>query len=262
MDPTHDELDGERTEDPHGPGRMDLRADLRLAAQCFWSPEGIAGTIAVLVSVVMWLRFARRPSGEVSSEIRYWISHVVGLVIIPLLLAVFGLRMSLRDLGLGLGRARVWGPFIGTCTVLVLPAIAWAGRQGDFRAFYPMWDGARLSPSNFLLHQLVMFTVIFANEFFFRGFMVNTFAKRMPPSAAIVCAMVPYAWGHAAKPPAEFVSSVLAGLGLGIVVWRGRSIWPGVVLHCIVSLTIDCFGAPAMAAQVPGWLLGLVGVGP
>lgn len=261
MEPPYEEPEVGATEDPHGPDRLDLRTELRLAAQCFWSPEGIAGTIAVLVSVVMWLRFARRPQGEVSSEIRYWVSHATGLVLIPLLLALFGLRMKPRELGLGFGRIRVWGPLIGVCAVVVLPAIWWAGRQGDFRAFYPLWDGARVSPGNFLLHQLVMFTVIFANEFFFRGFMVNAFAKRMPPSAAIVCAMIPYAWGHAAKPPAEFVSSVLAGLGLGIVVWRGKSIWPGVVLHCVVSLTIDCFGAPQMAAQVPRWLLGLVGIG-
>lgn len=248
-------------EDDHGPDRLDLCHELRLAGQCLWSPEGVAGTIAVVVSVIMWLRFARRPFGPVSNEIQYWAAHMVGLVLIPFALSHFGLRMSCRDLGLGWGRVRIWGPLIGAGALVVLPLIAFAGRQGDFQRFYPLWDGARLSPGYFLLHQAVMVSIIFANEFFYRGFMVNTFAKRMPPSAAIVVAMVPYAWGHAAKPPAEFVSSVLAGLGLGVVVWRGRSIWPGVLLHAIVSVLMDSMAARETARLVPAWLLGLIGLG-
>jgi membrane protease YdiL (CAAX protease family) len=260
-DPEPSEVSASPPDERANPERLDVRADLRLLAKCFWSPEGLAGTLAMVMAIVMWTYFAKRPFGPVSSELMYWISHLIGLVALPLALAWIGFGAGPRELGLGWGRPRVWGPVILACAVIVAPAIVWAGGRGEFQRFYPLWDGARISPEYFLLHQVVMLSVIFANEFFFRGYMIGLFSRRMPPSAAIVCAMVPYAWGHAAKPLPEFFSSIMAGLALGFVVWRGKSIWPGVLLHFAVSMTIDVYAAREVAATIPHYLLGLVGLG-
>jgi len=245
--------------DASEPDRFDLSTELRLLARCVWSPEGLAGTIGVTLSIVMWMTYGKLPRGGLDTEMRYWISHMVGLVLIPLLLTVVFLRMPLREMGLGWGKPRIWLPYVTISFVIVYPLILWAGGRGEFRAFYPLWPEARVSPESFVIHQGVMLCIMFANEFFYRGFMISVMARRTPPTAAIVFAMLPYALCHAVKPPMEFLSSVLAGIALGAMVWRGKSIWPGVVLHFVCALTVDAFAAPEAWAEIPGWLGSMLG---
>jgi membrane protease YdiL (CAAX protease family) len=203
----------------------------------------------------MWRTYGGRPGLGVNYELRYLAAHAVGLVLIPLAVALIGFRAYPRELGLGLGRPRVWWPYIALAAALVAPAIWFASRRPGFHNFYPYWPGARESPGNFLLHEAVMAVVIFANEFFFRGYMFTLARRDMPAAAAIVFQMVPYALAHAAKPLEEFASSVLAGLALGLVAWRGRSIWPGAILHIVCATTIDIASVPDIAREVPHWVL-------
>ncbi len=237
------------------PDRFHLRTELRLLGRCVASPEGLAGAVGVTLSIVMWMTYGRMPGhGPLAAEMRYWISHMVGLVVVPLLLAVVFLKMPLREMGLGWGKPRVWLPYVALCFVVVYPLILWAGRRPEFLAFYPLWREARNSPESFLIHQGVMLCIMFANEFFYRGYMISLVARRAQPSVAIVFAMLPYALCHAVKPGPEFFASVLAGIGLGAMVWRGKSIWPGVILHWVCALTVDAFAAPDAWSAIPRWV--------
>lgn len=235
------------------------RHDLQLALRCFISPAGAAGTIGLLLAITMWVTYGRRPGFEVSHEIIYLLAHLIALVLLPMMIARWGFRLSLRDQGLGLGNPRRWILYVLVFGTIVAPGIWFATRRADFQGFYPYWAAARHSPEYFLLHQAVMLAVIFANEFFFRGFMLNLAAKEMPAHAAIVFQMIPYAMGHAGKVPTEFLASVFAGLALGVTAWRGRSVWPCVLLHYPCSLIVDVAAAPEMAAEA--WRLLLSGVG-
>lgn len=235
-------------------------ADLQLAARCFISPSGAAGTIGILIAICMWVTYGRRPGPEVGDELVYLSAHVVALVLIPFLIARFGFGLTLREQGLGLGEPRRWIVYVLAFGAIVAPAIWLATRRAEFHGFYPYWTAARQSPECFLLHQAVMVVVILANEYFFRGFMLNLAAKEMPVSAAIVFQMIPYAMGHAGKVPTEFAASVFAGLALGITAWRGRSVWPCVLLHYPCSLAIDIAAAPGTAVQAGRMLLGWMGV--
>lgn len=239
-----------------------IRSELAFVFRCVFSTEGLAGTIGVLLAISLWSsKFGRRPDAKFDSELAYMLAHLVMFLIIPVATARITLRMAPEDMGLGGGKPRVWIPYLLCFAAVVAPFIWYGTRRPEFLAYYPLWVTARQSPEDFMFHQGVMFFVMLANEFFFRGFMLFVLARRMSPTAAIVFQMIPYAMAHAAKPPLEYFASVFAGLALGCMAWRGRSIWPGVWLHWLCAMWIDASAAPDAATRVPRALLGLLGLG-
>ena len=119
---------------------------------------------------------------------------------------------------------------------LMLPIIFVASAQDQFKFFYPLYN-----PAN--LHLWIIFEVVYLSqfvcvEFFFRGPILLKLNERYG-YAAIGFMMVPYALIHIYKPFPEALGSIVAGLLLGYLAIRLRSIWPGVFLHCSVALTMD-----------------------
>jgi len=77
-------------------------------------------------------------------------------------------------------------------------------------------------------------------EFFFRGFLLFALARTIGAFSIFVM-IVPYAMIHFGKPPAECVGSVIAGVALGTIALRTRSIYGGVFVHCGVAFSMDVF---------------------
>src|SRR5204863_4023317 len=75
-------------------------------------------------------------------------------------------------------------------------------------------------------------------EFFFRGFMLHG-TKRSLGAHAIWVMVVPYCMIHYRKTFAETMGAIVAGLVLGVVSLRTRSIWGGVVIHICVAVSMD-----------------------
>lgn len=240
--------------------RLDIARELRLAKDCLLTPEGLSGSLGVLLVMLLWATWGRRPGPQPMDDVVYGVAHVIVMILLPLLCGLLVLRITPRDLGLTFGRPRVWLPMVLIFAAIVAPFIYAATRHERFMQFYPFWSGARLRPEYFLLHQAVMFCVLFANEFFFRGFMLAAALRRMPASAAIVFQMMPYAVGHGGKLPQEFVLSLAAGLALGIMSFRGKSIWPGFLLHFACALVVDIAAAPEVARDVPSLVPRLLGL--
>jgi len=240
--------------------RLNLGRELRLARDCLLTPEGLSGSVGVLLVMLLWATWGRRPGSRPVDDVLYGAAHLIVMILLPLLCGLFALRLSPRDLGLTFGRPRVWLPIVLVFGAIVAPFIYAATHNSHFMQFYPFWSSARLKPEYFLLHQAVMFCVLFANEFFFRGFMLASALRRMPASAAIVFQMMPYAVGHAGKLPQEYVLSLVAGLGLGIMSYRGKSIWPGFMLHFVCALVVDTAAVPEVAREVPSAVLRLIGL--
>ena len=46
---------------------------------------------------------------------------------------------------------------------------------------------------------------------------------------------------HCGKPMHESIGAIVAGVVLGTLAMRTRSIWFGVVIHCGVAVTMDLF---------------------
>jgi membrane protease YdiL (CAAX protease family) len=63
--------------------------------------------------------------------------------------------------------------------------------------------------------------------------------------------IIPYAMIHMNKPFGEAVGSIAAGLALGALAIRSRSIYPGFLVHATIGFSMD-LAALAQKGQWPG----------
>lgn len=148
-------------------------------------------------------------------------------------------RESLGEYGFRLGRARVWLRDCGVLLAVMLPVVLVASRTPDFHAYYPRFDLARDSLGWWAVSALGWCVYFMSWEWFFRGFMLFGLAPRLGPGVAIMVQMVPFAMAHFSKLEAEAWASVLAGLALGLLAWRGRSFLGPWLLHWLVATSMD-----------------------
>jgi membrane protease YdiL (CAAX protease family) len=78
----------------------------------------------------------------------------------------------------------------------------------------------------------------FALEVFFRGFMLSPL-RRSFGSGAVFAMCVPYVMIHYGKPYLESAGAFLAGVALGSLAMRTRSIYSGFFVHVSVALMMD-----------------------
>ena len=78
-------------------------------------------------------------------------------------------------------------------------------------------------------------------EFFFRGFLIIPFARIVGPKAILpMCAF--YVSIHFDKPLGECISSFFGGLMLGILAYRTKSVYGGVIVHLGIALGMELVG--------------------
>jgi membrane protease YdiL (CAAX protease family) len=88
-------------------------------------------------------------------------------------------------------------------------------------------------------------------EFFFRGFLVGGLSRYIGVLAVPV-SVIPYMMIHFSKPWPEAAGAIFAGLILGWLAWKLKSIWGGVCVHCAVAVSMDLL-ALSHKGQLP-WL--------
>ncbi len=139
----------------------------------------------------------------------------------------------------------LWPYFV--LILLMMPLLFAAGSQPDFQAVYPRaarlniprndphWLGGTLAYETFYSIDYVV------TEFFFRGFLIIPFARIIGPKAILpMCAF--YVSIHFDKPLGEAISSFFGGLILGILAYRTRSIYGGVIVHLGIALGMELVG--------------------
>ena len=109
-----------------------------------------------------------------------------------------------------------------------------------FQAKYPFY---RLQPGEPFWPRLWIWEIayicqFFALEFFFRGFMVHGLRQRFGIYAIFVMT-VPYCMIHFGKPMTETLAAIGAGIILGLMSLKTRSIWLGACLHVAVAMSMD-----------------------
>ncbi len=107
-----------------------------------------------------------------------------------------------------------------------------------FTEYYPFYRDAGRSWLDFGLWQSFYVLQFFALEFFFRGFWLNALRQAMG-SAAIFAMTIPYCMIHFGKPLLETLAAIVAGIFLGTLAMKTRSIWAGFLLHASVAITMD-----------------------
>jgi len=119
------------------------------------------------------------------------------------------------------------------------PLVWFASQRGDFLRIYPFYRGAYMASfEELFIWEVAYLTQFVAVEFFFRGFLVLGL-ERSFGRLAVWVAIVPYCMLHYHKPPLEAFAAIAAGVILGELALRSRTIMGGVLIHIGVALTME-----------------------
>jgi len=170
----------------------------------------------------------------------WWVtSRVVGYVVIPLpLWKLLFPKDSLLDMGFHVKGffSHLW--IYGACLGFVLPAMLLVASQPDFGGYYPFYKQSSRSWFDFLTWEAIYFLQFLSLESFFRGWIVGALRKSMG-SGAIFAMAVPYCMIHYGKPYLEAHGAIVAGVVLGSLAMRTKSIYSGFLVHITVAFLMD-----------------------
>lgn len=180
-------------------------------------------------------------------------ARVLGYVIVPV--AAWKLLFP-KDRVLDMG-LRIRGFFehawvYALCLFIVLGAMAVVARQRDFLTYYPFYKNSARSWSDFLAWEAMYFAQFFALEFFFRGWMLAAMRRSLGVSAIFVMAL-PYCMIHYGKPYLEAHAAIIAGVVLGSLAMRSRSIYAGFLVHITVAFLMDFLALHSRGALPTTW---------
>lgn len=227
---------------PRPPEWSELSASARLLGAAIGGPAGLAAVSGLaLLLVVYYHPAAAVDIGLVGSQWRLfgWVGlNILCLFAVPVLLIVLLTRERLSDYGLAIGEWRVWLRHAGLYAAIVLPVIAIASRAESFREYYPMFGLARQQPLLLIPWELAYGAYFFAWEFFFRGYLLRALARPFG-AAAIVIQTIPFVMMHFGKPEPEVVASIVAGIFLGVMAYRSRSMVGCWLLHWVCAAAMD-----------------------
>lgn len=160
--------------------------------------------------------------------------------VLPSFVIVFVLKERVRDYGFRLRGAMDDAWVYGIFLIVMLPIVAYVSADPHFQQTYPFYD---LGPNEGVSGNLVRWEILYALqfltlEFFFRGFMVHGTRHRLGGLSVFVM-MVPYCMIHFGKPMPETIGAIIAGIVLGALSLKTRSIWLGVAIHVTIAWTMD-----------------------
>ncbi len=178
---------------------------------------------------------ASREHGGLYPHLWWAVWTCVLFFVIPLAMVKLVFARSLRDFGLTWRISRRHWLLYAAMLLLMMPVVMVAAAQPDFLATYPFYRGALDGQAwQILVWELAYLSTFFALEFFFRGYLLFGLERYMG-SLAVWVSMLPYCMVHLHKPPLEAFASIVAGVVLGYVALRTRSILGGVLVHVGVA---------------------------
>lgn len=229
-------IDAETARDPSEPGNTSLQVLIVLitVAACLTLQEYLGGHSAY--------QRLFPPDGSRYWELRgfaWWSGwRVAGYVIVPMLVLACLPGQRILDYHISLrGFVRhlwIYAAMFGA----ILPAVLYASTTSAFRETYPFYRIANRSWTDLVIWELLYAAQFLALEFFFRGFLLQGLRRALGANAIFVM-MVPYCMIHYSKPLPETLGAIGAGLILGTLAMRTRSIWGGVLIHVGVATTMD-----------------------
>ncbi len=189
------------------------------------------------------------PNSPFFGLVRYvWWSgwRVLGYMAIPIV-AIWIMRGRVRDHGLATKGFWEHAWIYGLAYLVVLVCVVVVSFSGEFSSYYPFYKQSSRSWFDFISWELLYAAQFFALEFFFRGYWLKAL-KPMMGSHAIFAMVVPYCMIHFGKPFVETLGAVIAGVVLGTLAMKTRSIWSGFLIHVSVAVSMDV----ASLLQGPG----------
>ncbi|MCW3104292.1 MAG: hypothetical protein JWO09_2732 [Bacteroidetes bacterium] len=171
----------------------------------------------------------------------YWVSvMILFYFVFPVLMIWFVFRQGLADYGLAIKGAFKDYRLYALMLCVMIPLVLFFSRTESFQQRYPFYDVQQGEPfyPNFIVWEVFYFMQFFALEFFFRGFMLHGTKQRFGYYSVFVMT-IPYCMIHFGKPLPETIAAIIAGVVLGTLSLKSRSIWLGVAIHYSVAITMD-----------------------
>jgi membrane protease YdiL (CAAX protease family) len=178
--------------------------------------------------------------GELYSFGWWAATRFLGYVVVPL--GVWKLCFR-RDSVIDMAGLRVRGLLkhawiYGACLIVVIPLVFIVSRTPEFATYYPFYKDCSRSWVELIAWETMYVLQFFALEIYFRGFWVQGLRKTLG-SGAIFVMCVPYVMIHYGKPYLESAGAFIAGVALGSLAARTRSVYSGFMVHITVALLMD-----------------------
>lgn len=238
------ELDreAERERAHRAPGSYDTHPLVALAtgAVCLALMEYFGHTVHFGQLVDAWEPSLRdSPHFELMGFAWWSVFRVLGYFVVPAIVAVAVFREPLREHGLETRGffEHAWIYAVSYAVVLLCVVLV-ARHHPHFQSYYPFYRQANRSWADFWAWELLYAAQFFSLEFFFRGFWLRAMRPSMG-SQAIFAMVVPYCMIHFGKPFLETLAAIVAGIVLGTLSMKTRSIWSGFLIHVSVAVSMD-----------------------
>jgi len=120
----------------------------------------------------------------------------------------------------------------------MLPIVWFVSTDSDFVQTYPQLNDVKYSWYLFLIFESGILLYMVAWEFIWRGFLLFGLESKFG-YYAVLFQMIPFVILHNGKPAIETFGAIIAGLALGILALRTRSILYCIITHASVMFFID-----------------------
>ena len=186
-----------------------------------------------------WLPLGWTQNQPPGAEHFWWVLiQIFCYVVPPVLYLRFVMRRPIIDMGFSTAGVIKHLPIYVLFAIVVIPLVVLVSGTPHFLSSYPMARETAVHWKTLLVWEILYAIQFVALEFFFRGFMI--FGPARVLGAWVVPAMtVPYMMIHFQKPYLETTGAVIAGLSLGMVALKTRSIYAGIVLHITVAWLME-----------------------
>lgn len=157
---------------------------------------------------------------------------------LPVLCIKLLFKERLRDYGWSIrGLRHHWKPYALFFAIMLVPLLI-AASTPAFQQMYPFFKYTASGWHLFAIWQLAYGLQFIAVEFFFRGFLLFGLFPYLGYNSLFLI-MLPYCMIHFPKPMGESFGAIAAGIVLGYLALKNRSIWGGAGLHWAVAFTMD-----------------------
>ncbi len=159
---------------------------------------------------------------------------------VPATIVKLVFQERLADYGVQLGNLRATGFWTLVLAPLWLVLAFVGSRNPDAVAFYPLNYSAGSSPAMFALHALASAVFFAGFEFFFRGYLQFGLRDSVGQINALLIQVLATVLLTMGKPvPNEAFGAMFAGIVLGFVAYRTRSLLSSLIQHCLLGITLD-----------------------
>lgn len=166
-----------------------------------------------------------------------YMDRVILYLVIPLLIILIFFRENPREYGFTFGDWKLGLTYTIIGILLMAPVIYYLGHDNAaMKTYYE-----RFLPGL----PWTTFLDLIGWEFFFRGWILFSYAKKFGPESLWLQA-VPFAMAHIGKPEVETLSTIFGGFAFGWVAWRTKSfVWP-FLIHWFIGTFIILVAAGAI----------------